>query len=83
MQLYLIVYPVHCVKQNYMMRYWFEMCPFLHLVFCTINIYELMFESQLSRKTLFALLILLLPVAGIILFEKERGRNNRLPFNRL
>lgn len=65
------------------MRYWFEMFLFLHLVFCTISIYELIFESQLPRKILIAMLILLLPVAGIILFEKERGKNNRLPFNKL
>ena len=65
------------------MRYWFEMFLFLHLIFCIVNIHELIFESRLPRKILFAMTILLLPVAGIILFEREREKNNRLPFNRL
>lgn len=54
------------------MRYWIEMFLFMHLVFCTINIPELWTERGLKRKAVFALLILVVPVLGILMFHKAR-----------
>lgn len=54
------------------MRYWIEMAFFLHLVFCVINLYELVFESKVKAKVKFAAWIILFPVVGIILFERSK-----------
>lgn len=62
------------------MRYWIEMALFFHLVFSIIEIYDLFEESKLKNKVRFALLICLLPFAGMLMFEaaKRRRRRKRL-----
>lgn len=56
------------------MRYWIEMFLFMHLVFATINIYDVWANPTLKKKGPFVLLILIVPVAGMLTFHRFRRK---------